>query len=106
MHKALKYIYNIIYIDNIKKIIYNVFNSTTKKNLVVLFFLVVIIERGSTMETFLTEMAKVVTSVATQFGTIGAQIINNEIIQLAVGMAVFTYLFNKSLKLVRQIRRA
>ena len=58
------------------------------------------------METFLTGMASVVTNIAGQFGTIGADIIGNEVVQLAVGMAVFTYLFNKSLKLVRQIKRA
>lgn len=58
------------------------------------------------METFLTGMATVVTKIASQFGTIGADIIGNEVVQLAVGMAVFTYLFNKSLKLVRQIKRA
>lgn len=58
------------------------------------------------METFLTEIATVVTKIASQFSTIGADIISNEVVQLAVGMAVFTYLFNKSLKLVRQIKRA
>lgn len=58
------------------------------------------------METFLTGMATVVTKIASQFSTIGADIISNEVVQLAVGMAVFTYLFNKSLKLVRQIKRA
>ena len=58
------------------------------------------------METFLTGMATVVTKIAGQFSTIGADIISNEVVQLAVGMAVFTYLFNKSLKLVRQIKRA
>ena len=58
------------------------------------------------METFLTGMATVVTKIASQFSTIGADIIANEVVQLAVGMAVFTYLFNKSLKLVRQIKRA
>ena len=58
------------------------------------------------METFLTGMATVVTKIASQFSTIGADIISNEVVQLAVGMAVFTYLFNKSLKLVRQIKRS
>ena len=58
------------------------------------------------MEAFLTGMATVVTKIASQFSTIGADIISNEVVQLAVGMAVFTYLFNKSLKLVRQIKRA
>lgn len=58
------------------------------------------------METFLTGMGNVVTKIASQFSTIGANIISNEVVQLAVGMAVFTYLFNKSLKLVRQIKRA
>lgn len=58
------------------------------------------------MEAFLTGMATVVTKIASQFSTIGADIIGNEVVQLAVGMAVFTYLFNKSLKLVRQIKRA
>lgn len=58
------------------------------------------------MTEFLTGMGSVVTNIAGQFATIGANIIDNEVVQLAVGMAVFTYLFNKSLKLVRQIKRA
>ena len=58
------------------------------------------------MTEFLTGMGSVVTNIAGQFATIGGNIIDNEVVQLAVGMAVFTYLFNKSLKLVKQIKRA
>lgn len=57
------------------------------------------------MTAFLTGMGTVVAEVAKQFGTIGAQIIGNEVIQLVIGLSVFSYLFNKSLRLIKQIRR-
>lgn len=52
------------------------------------------------METFLTSVGSVVTSIGTQFADVSTELIANNVVQLAVGMIIFGYLIRKTKSLI------
>lgn len=52
------------------------------------------------MEAFLTSVGSVVTSIGTQFADVSAELIANNVVQLAVGMIIFGYLIRKTKSLI------
>ena len=58
------------------------------------------------MQEFLTNAGTVVTSIGSQFADVSAELIQNNVVQLAVGMIIFGYLIRKTKGLIHLARRA